>query len=348
MTQHLHNHTHGCKICKLKDERLATADKLIAIMTQRLNLQLNVSLANRERDSLTRDVTNLQNDEKKRRDLISVAGHEIKTPVTALKLSIQLCKRAIEKGLLTPEKLLRYFELTEHQLDKLQNLVDEMLEHHLDINLERIHLNRQYMNLTNFVGEIVERYPNSNLTFHAIGVLEGKWDKHRIDQIVSNLITNAIKYGNKKPIEIRLHQNGRVILEVQDHGEGISKENITKIFDQFKRVTANEKIEGKGLGLYIVKEIVEAKGGAISVVSSLGEGSTFTVTFPYWLAQFTLFGLIIYGYNDNMKNRPKGWENSIVFTKKQFEKSYGKCPEWLWKILVENYKRMKEAEQDKL
>jgi signal transduction histidine kinase len=95
------------------------------------------------------------------------------------------------------------------------------------------------------------------------------------------LLSNAIKYGHQKPIEVTLSQEGIwAIIEVTDHGEGIDPENFEKIFRRFERVQSGISVGGIGLGLYIVKQIVETNGGSISVKSKKGEGSTFTVKIP--------------------------------------------------------------------
>lgn len=127
----------------------------------------------------------------------------------------------------------------------------------------------------------VGRFYTEQIAFTAKKRVIGFWDLRRLDQIVSNLLTNAIKYGHKKPIEITLDQDGNfAVIEVIDHGEGIAPENFDKIFKRFERVPNDISVGGIGLGLYIVKQIVEATGGSINVKSKKGEGSTFTVRIP--------------------------------------------------------------------
>ncbi|MGZ3709723.1 MAG: sensor histidine kinase, partial [Bdellovibrionota bacterium] len=109
----------------------------------------------------------------------------------------------------------------------------------------------------------------------------GNWDRSRVEQIVTNLLTNAAKYGAGAPIEIEVvEENGSGVLRVKDHGIGIAPEDQKRIFIQFERAASAMNFSGLGLGLYIVHQIVEAHGGRISVESRLGEGSTFTVHLP--------------------------------------------------------------------
>jgi signal transduction histidine kinase len=108
-----------------------------------------------------------------------------------------------------------------------------------------------------------------------------KCDRYRIEQVVTNLLTNAIKYGNGSAVRISVREEGgRVRLTVRDNGIGIAAENHQRIFERFERAVSASEISGLGLGLYIVKKIVEAHGGDVGVESASGQGAAFTVTLP--------------------------------------------------------------------
>jgi signal transduction histidine kinase len=110
----------------------------------------------------------------------------------------------------------------------------------------------------------------------------GSWDRSRLDQIVSNLLSNAFKFGPGAPIEVSLSgREGRAILTVQDHGMGIAPERIPRIFERFERGVSVRHFGGLGLGLYIVRSIVDAFGGTVCCESSLGSGARFVVSLPY-------------------------------------------------------------------
>lgn len=120
------------------------------------------------------------------------------------------------------------------------------------------------------------------LSLYADQPLVGWWDSLRLEQIVTNLLSNAIKYGGEKAIEIRvgLSEEGMARLVVRDHGIGIAKEHQAQIFDRFERLVSGRHYGGFGLGLWIVRQIIEAHGGRIGVFSEPGAGSSFTVDLP--------------------------------------------------------------------
>ncbi|MEW6056475.1 MAG: HAMP domain-containing sensor histidine kinase [Bdellovibrionota bacterium] len=220
---------------------------------------------------------------------ISVCGHELKTPLTSLTLQTQLAQRAIKAGntaLLSPDKVSNLVNQTDSQVRRLLRLVEDMLDHSR-IQMGKLTLRPENVNFSELVEEVVARY---QLQAESAGCsiwlengvdLVGHWDRFRIEQVVTNLLSNAIKYGTGKPIEIRLTgQDGAALISVRDHGLGISKENHSKIFKQFERVSISNHIAGLGLGLYITKNIVEQHGGEIRVESEPNQGSCFTVTLP--------------------------------------------------------------------
>jgi len=109
----------------------------------------------------------------------------------------------------------------------------------------------------------------------------GTWDASRLEQVVTNLLANAIKCGAGRPIEVTVRDAGQAVeLQVKDHGIGIATDRLAKIFDRFERAVSSTHYGGLGLGLYLARSIVEAHGGAITVDSRVDEGSTFTVRLP--------------------------------------------------------------------
>lgn len=130
--------------------------------------------------------------------------------------------------------------------------------------------------------ELQAERAGSDLRLSACAV-SGRWDRTRIDQIVTNLVGNAIKYGNGQPVDVSVEErDGRAVLAVRDRGVGIPPESHMRIFERFERVTGASVASGLGLGrgLWIAKRMVEAHGGDIGVESAPGSGSTFTVTLP--------------------------------------------------------------------
>jgi signal transduction histidine kinase len=218
-----------------------------------------------------------------RDSLFSLASHELRTPLTALQMRIQLLARNARAPHPSPERLARDAAGAEAQVKRLGALVDELLDVSR-IMAGRIRLDIEEVDLGAFVREIVERCPEPQrdlVTIRQSGEpIVGLWDRMRIDQIVSNLLSNALKYGENKPVEIRVARSeARARLEVHDHGAGIAPADLPRIFERFERATAKH-VGGFGLGLWIVREVVDALGGTITVESLLGAGSVFIVELP--------------------------------------------------------------------
>ena len=219
-----------------------------------------------------------------RDEFLSIASHELKTPLTALKLQAQVFKRNAmkEKDLYySKEKVNQLIDQMETQATRLSKLVDEMLD------VSRIRsglfvLNKTHFNLSQQLFNIQNQLSSSELgqiSFTITPDLFINGDPDRLAQVFHHLIQNALKYGDSGPIEVCLHQKRKKILfTVKDSGRGISVENQSKIFNRFQRAVAASEISGLGLGLYIVKEIVESHSGSITIKSELGVGSLFTIS----------------------------------------------------------------------
>ncbi len=219
---------------------------------------------------------------------ISIASHELRTPLSTLKLHAQMLQRIAHQ---TPEKLTLEYLLPklasiERGVDRLDGLIDQLLNVHriMDDGLtpdltscDLIAITRTAIQRLSFE---LER-SGSTLTITAGSSLQGTWDRCRLDHIVTNLVSNAIKYGRGNPIEVGCvpEAGQQVRLYVTDGGAGISPDAQPRIFERFERATDSGPA-GLGLGLWIVREYVESLGGSISVTSTPGQGSTFTVTLP--------------------------------------------------------------------
>jgi PAS domain S-box-containing protein len=242
------------------------------------------------------DVTHLKETELRlheaihsRDDFLSVAAHELRTPLSTLAIQMQMARRQLEKKFsqfITEENLTKVFETSNRQVSHLVFLVDKLLEVSKIMN-GKLSLNRERVRLNQLLTQIVENFRKGNQETTANFILEmdeqieGEWDRHRLGLVVTSLISNAVKFGESKPILIRTKvENQNLVLTVKDNGTGISELDSRKVFRRFEK---NNKLDckvGLGLGLYITKEIVEAHGGTIKVDSKLGEGSTFTVQIP--------------------------------------------------------------------
>lgn len=247
-------------------------------------IQANIGMRARLNLIQTRALAaNMSENVRIRDEFISIASHELKTPISTLKLQTQLIERDIKKSAqpYTPEKLTQTVALLNRQVDRLFELVETMLDVSR-ISAGRLTLDKEVIHLPEIIQEIVTGLQMENLvTIHAPKDLTINADRIRMSQVILNLVTNAKKYGNEKPVQIKLESNkSQVILTVEDQGLGIAPEFIDRIFNRFERAISAQHISGLGLGLYISKQIIDAHNGTIKVESELGIGSRFTVILP--------------------------------------------------------------------
>lgn len=275
-------------------ERLDTSDRWIGsysgspIYNQKGNLVMAV-MTIRDVTSRLDTERELKNAINSRDEFLSIISHELKTPLTSLKLQNQSAIRKIKKGNigdLSPDKLSILFDKNENQINRVIRLVDDMLD------LTRIQSGKFSYNfikcdLSEIVVDVYERFKEqfesteTLLTNQSTSSVVGYFDRDRIEQVIVNLLTNALKYGKGQAVTIKLeaHDNiGR--LEVIDHGIGISPENFEVIFKKYERVVSANEVSGLGIGLFICREIVAAHGGKIWVESTIGEGSKFIAELP--------------------------------------------------------------------
>lgn len=233
--------------------------------------------------------TKLQEAVQAREEFLSIASHELRTPLTPLKLQLQSISRLLARNNSAPgdnDRLGKSFHAIDNQVDRLTRLVDELLDTSR-ITVGRLVLERQPVEMCRIVEEVLERHAKefraaaTVVTLHAPVLIIGYFDRLRMEQVVTNLVTNALKYAPGKPVLITIEKQGdRLVLTVKDQGPGISKADLERIFDRFEQVIGPGQQRGLGLGLFIVKQIVEAHGGTIRAESAIGHGATFIVEMP--------------------------------------------------------------------
>ncbi len=222
-----------------------------------------------------------------RDEFLRIASHELRTPLASLRLSAQGLLRAAERNrTVSPEILDRTLHRVLGNTIRLEQLTSELLDV-TRIEQGRLQLDPIEIALDAVVREAVEHIEadlaaaGSSVSIECAAPVVGRWDPSRLDQVVTNLLTNAAKFGAGKPIEIRIDRLGaEARLTVTDHGIGIDPARRPYVFDRFERAVPASRYGGLGLGLYIARSIVIAHGGSITVDSVLGTGSTFTVTLP--------------------------------------------------------------------
>lgn len=234
----------------------------------------------------TLDTTLQRKMEQEKSDFLSMASHELKTPLTSMKMFVALLQKNVGKQ--SYDKTEYFVQKIDDQADRLSELTNDLLDVSR-IETGKLRLNKQHFKLKRFIQETVEGIQPSSPD-HPITISQPRdffifADKYRLSQVLTNLLTNAIKYSpSGKNIDITAKKNGKaVVVSVIDYGIGISEDQQDKIFERLYQV--NEPKEktypGLGLGLYISKEIVERHNGRIWVESAKGKGSTFSFTIPY-------------------------------------------------------------------
>ncbi|MDN7142040.1 hybrid sensor histidine kinase/response regulator [Pseudomonas sp. JQ170] len=224
-----------------------------------------------------------------RDDFMSIVSHEVRTPLNGLILETQLRKMHLARDnadAFTLDKMRAMVERDERQINSLIRLIEDMLDVSR-IRTGKLSIRPGTFDLSQLVGGLIENFAaqaiaaQSSIDFSAEASLSGVWDEFRIEQVVANLLTNALRYGARSPVHVRtFEQQGMACVEVKDQGIGISEQNQQRIFQQFERVASSQSSAGLGLGLYISEQIVLAHGGSIGVHSIEGQGATFTVRLP--------------------------------------------------------------------
>ena len=222
--------------------------------------------------------------ERKKDEFISIASHELKTPMTSIKGYIQLLERSFEKH--DTETIRTRLRKVHNQIEKLNLLVADLLDIS-KIESGKLKFNKKYFAYHDALNHILEIMQQSNPT-HKIELkssvdTEVFGDEMRIEQVIINFITNAIKYApDSDEIHIKSEmRGGELYFSVRDFGIGMSAEHQENIFDKFYRIEeTSERFQGLGIGLYICREIIDRHQGRIGVKSTLGKGSEFYFTLP--------------------------------------------------------------------
>jgi signal transduction histidine kinase len=185
-----------------------------------------------------------------------------------------------------PEVISRGIQNARRQILRLTRLIDELLSVSR-LQAGQVHLELEEVDLAAATRDVVEHFREEAARFRSPVLIqadtpvEGRWDRVRLEQVITNLLANAIKFGNHKPVELSVTSEGGIArLSVRDHGIGIAPDRLPHVFERFERAVSVREYGGLGLGLYITHEIVSALDGAIHVDSTPGVGTCFTVLLP--------------------------------------------------------------------
>ena len=231
----------------------------------------------------------LQRSLRMRDDFMSLVAHELRTPLNTLFLESQMRMLQLQRGnveALGPDRLPAMIARDQRQIQSMIRLIDDMLD------VSRIRSGSLSIRPTDFeLVALLKRVVadlslqatgyGSTITLHPHGPVEGRWDEFRIEQVVINLLTNALRYGNGKPVDVVIEADAQEVrIDVIDSGMGISEADQRRIFEPFERGTGSGEVKGLGLGLAISRQLAEAHGGRLFVTSDGQTGSIFSLVLP--------------------------------------------------------------------
>ena len=256
----------------------------------KVNVFVEMYRQRQQREFLLQELQTTQRDlhraVKMRDDFMSMVSHELRTPLNTLVLQTQLRRRMASGAASSPAQQHVMVERDERQISNIVRLIDDMLD---VTRMQRgtLAISPEPADLVRLVRRVVESFADqataAGCTFELVtpDSLPGVWDEFRIEQVVANLLTNAMRYGDSHPVQVRVETSrGEASVTVRDGGVGIDPQDQARIFEQFERAGDRKVAPGLGLGLYISRQIAQSHGGSIEVSSTLGQGSEFTVRLP--------------------------------------------------------------------
>jgi|GEM_PF-1494586 len=222
-----------------------------------------------------------------RDEFVAIATHELRTPLSALSLQLTALQRAVEAGRLpTEEKLRQSLVTAKRQTERLEQLIKHLLDVSR-ISTGGLELELEEVDLAELVHWVVVRFEEKlaeagcTAVVHADTPVRAKVDRLRVEQVVMNLLSNAMKYAPGHPVELRVERQGNMaVIGVRDFGPGISPEAQARIFERYQRATGKHSRDSLGLGLYVARQIARAHGGELTVESTPGQGAHFRLYLP--------------------------------------------------------------------
>jgi signal transduction histidine kinase len=252
----------------------------------------------REQEILVRQLNDtqgeLQRSLRMRDEFMSLVAHELRTPLNTLFLETQMRSLQLKRGILpsfNPEQMDTMIKRDERQIKAMIRLIDDMLDVSrmksgtLSIRPGKVELMRLLERVVNDLG-LQAQAADTRFSLVPHAPVEGWWDEFRIEQVIVNLLTNALRYGGGGDVELSVHDVAAgagcstVRIDVRDQGKGIAPDFIERIFEPYERGAKTGETKGLGLGLYISRQLATSHGGELTVQSTVGQGATFSLTLP--------------------------------------------------------------------
>jgi hypothetical protein len=218
-----------------------------------------------------------------RDEFLAIASHELRTPLTVVQLQLGALRARLSE---VDERTAGQIDRAARNGERLAALVETLLDVSR-IASGRLELDRRPLDLAALVRDVADRLADSaaaarcELRVAAEGEVAGSWDRLRLEQLLTNLVTNAFKYGAGAPVAVSLsRRGGEAVLEVRDRGPGIAACDLARIFDRFERAVPVRHYGGLGVGLYVARQIAEAHGGAVTACNAPEGGACFRVVLP--------------------------------------------------------------------
>ena len=254
---------------------------------------LALERSRQEQETLLRELNQtqqeLQRSLKMRDEFMSLVAHELRTPLNTLFLETQMRSLQIKRGnaaAFAPQQMEAMVQRDERQIKSMIRLIDDML----DVSRMRsgkLSIRPTQVQLMSLLERIVSDLSlqaattGSSLTLQPHDPVSGCWDEFRVEQVIVNLLTNALRYGGGQPVQVSVEQMGECVrIDVRDGGKGIAPGDLERIFEPYERGARNGEPKGLGLGLYISRQLAISHSGELRVTSSPGEGSTFSLMLP--------------------------------------------------------------------
>ncbi|CUI07345.1 hybrid sensor histidine kinase/response regulator [Massilia antarctica] len=261
----------------------------VALCQQRNEVKRQVAELEESRRELRATQVELERSLKMRDDFMSMVAHELRTPLNTLFLETQLRGMQLDKGNMaafSEENMRKMVARDGRQIQSMIRLINDM------VDVSRIRSGKLSIRpaetelsalLSRIVSDLAQRTEaaGGTIELHAPAPVAGVWDEFRVEQIIINLLTNALRYGGSKPVKISLDaRDGYAIIVVRDQGVGIAPEDQLRIFAPFERAGTKDVREGLGLGLYIARQLAESHDGTLDVDSAPNQGAAFRLTLP--------------------------------------------------------------------